>query len=147
MNDLQDLGEKDKEDARKDSGGFGLLGGNGAGDGCHEGMDGFAGLVTDDVLDEGSAETNQADAGHDDEQGEPLVEIEMAAKEYDRKKTDPEDEGPAGHLVDGNGGVSRKEVRAVRDLRQKAYSRPTFISFEMCQLGRGDVRRHIRWCR
>jgi hypothetical protein len=57
------------------------------------------------LLDQGATEADHTDAAHDDEEGEPLVEVQPAVEEDDREDADEEDERAARHLEDRDGGV------------------------------------------
>lgn len=57
-------------------------------------------VVAEGVLDEGAAEADDSDATHDNDKGEPLVEVEAAVEEQDREDADEEDECATRHLED-----------------------------------------------
>lgn len=67
-------------------------------------------MVAEGVLDERTAEANDGYAAHDDDEGEPLVEVQAALEEEDREDTDEEDECTTRHLEDRNRGVEQADV-------------------------------------
>ena len=67
-------------------------------------------VVTEGVLDERTAETDDGYATHDDDEGEPLVEMQAALEEEDREDTDEEDECTTRHLEDRDGSVEQADV-------------------------------------
>ncbi len=67
-------------------------------------------MLTESVLNQRTAEANDAYAAHDDDKGEPLVEVQAAVEEHDREDTDEEDECTTRHLEDRDGRVEQADV-------------------------------------
>ena len=64
----------------------------------------------EDLLDERAAEPDDGDAAHDDDEREPLVEVQAAAEEEHGEDADEEDERAARHLEDRDWRVEQPDV-------------------------------------
>lgn len=64
----------------------------------------------EDLLDERAAEPDDGDAAHDDDEREPLVEVQAAAEEEHGEDADEEDERAARHLEDRDRRVEQPDV-------------------------------------
>ena len=67
-------------------------------------------VLVEGLLDEGAAESDDGDATHDDDEGEPLVEVQAAVEKHDGEDADEEDERAAGHLEDRDGCIEEADV-------------------------------------
>lgn len=67
-------------------------------------------MFTEGILDERTAEADDAYAAHDDDKGEPLVEVQAALEEYDGEDADEEDKCTTRHLEDRDGGIEQADV-------------------------------------
>ena len=80
-------------------------------------------VFTEGVLDERTTEADDGDAAHDDDEGEPLVEVQAALEEQDREDADEEDECTPRHLEDRDGGIEQADVHQLRVLGHWHYWR------------------------